>query len=1007
MAVNELWSMHEAAILLDGLLRYRANRMTRKEAIALVSHQLRIMALNRGQAIDDTYRNENGITFQMSSMESAWAGHTLMKPATQLFREMVRIYQNDRGRYQKTLEEARTLIRSREKANEEAFRKWLSSKVRLLQFSEFYEALSEIDKKAKECKLVDSSLYEGLDKVTIEKLVKRLRDDPRLRFEKRQLNIVSTALGYLMQYVNGVPAGAIRPAATDSVKKDADSKGVIEKAQAKVYYDDVQTKKAVARPSIPKTLSVNFDNISIKDTAVPCSLTYFGDVKEETNWEDTYIDACKLLSEDYPYDFCRLKNKGINGNDKLWLVDIYSIYKIKTPKAVGDDYYVETNCSVTDMLRNLKWLLDECRIDHENLEITYTESSNSIDQNGAENEPTKPTVLPVADKGITTVPQKEGFVNAYPKVAQEKGMDIIAELKARNIEFIDKREKGGCLWIIGGKELKDFVTYCSQNGVSFTYCRVGSNSSGFRSSWYTKTKTSGAVDLQDTKNATDLTVAKSQTEEQQRGVKIALNDSPSFTAAAPLNDILSKYFPKGYRLGSSIDFKRFGKYYKDDTGKDLNWTQQQFEMRMHKLGIVYKDKVFAPQAMLSTEKKKKILSYIDDSFAKGNTAIYYDALFQKFNVELLGEVIYDAEMLRAYLEHYLKNRYHIGAKFIAKNASAVPDPVAEVRRCLKNHGTTMSVNALCNRLSHLSPKNIKLILDFNGEFICNIKGSKSEYFHADCLDLSKAELDSIADIIDQAIKEHHFISGNELYDALNSKYPHFFEKNADISMLGWRNALKYKLEDRFSFKGNIISKANTQLTMSDVFAEYGKKRSHFSFDELKQYAESLQTVIYFDQLYENTLRISQKEFVQKSDVHFPVTDIDAVLERYCSGRYIPLAAIKSFAGFPDAAYPWNKFLLEQYVAFFSAKFRLVHYTFNEKVAVGAIVRKDSSIDTFDALVTDVLAHGPVPLEKDKALDHLVEEGYLARRSYSKIDELLIEARALRNKTMAINNKKGN
>lgn len=92
----------------------------------------------------------------------------------------------------------------------------------------------------------------------------------------------------------------------------------------------------------------------------------------------------------------------------------------------------------------------------------------------------------------------------------------------------------------------------------------------------------------------------------------------------------------------------------------------------------------------------------------------------------------------------------------------------------------------------------------NGEFVRNSKG---EYFHADSLELTEEELENIAAIIDSTIEEHEFISGNELYDAIRTKYPYTFEKNAGFSVIGWRDALKYKFGARFSFVGNIVSRS--------------------------------------------------------------------------------------------------------------------------------------------------------------------------------------------------------
>ena len=45
-------------------------------------------------------RNVNGISFQMASMESAYRGETIMKPATRLFKEIVDLYRNNRNEYE-------------------------------------------------------------------------------------------------------------------------------------------------------------------------------------------------------------------------------------------------------------------------------------------------------------------------------------------------------------------------------------------------------------------------------------------------------------------------------------------------------------------------------------------------------------------------------------------------------------------------------------------------------------------------------------------------------------------------------------------------------------------------------------------------------------------------------------------------------------------------------------------------------------------------------------------
>ena len=78
------WDKYEAAILLEGILASMKGELTRSDAVKAVSHDLRAMAVHRGIEIDAVYRNTNGISFQMKSMESAYLGRTVFKPATRL-----------------------------------------------------------------------------------------------------------------------------------------------------------------------------------------------------------------------------------------------------------------------------------------------------------------------------------------------------------------------------------------------------------------------------------------------------------------------------------------------------------------------------------------------------------------------------------------------------------------------------------------------------------------------------------------------------------------------------------------------------------------------------------------------------------------------------------------------------------------------------------------------------------------------------------------------------------
>jgi hypothetical protein len=63
-------------VLLEAYIRVSEGGQNRKNAISEVSKKLRKMAENQEEIIDEIFRNNAGIIFQVQSMESAYFGHS-------------------------------------------------------------------------------------------------------------------------------------------------------------------------------------------------------------------------------------------------------------------------------------------------------------------------------------------------------------------------------------------------------------------------------------------------------------------------------------------------------------------------------------------------------------------------------------------------------------------------------------------------------------------------------------------------------------------------------------------------------------------------------------------------------------------------------------------------------------------------------------------------------------------------------------------------------------------
>ena len=459
-------------------------------------------------------------------------------------------------------------------------------------------------------------------------------------------------------------------------------------------------------------------------------------------------------------------------------------------------------------------------------------------------------------------------------------------------------------------------------------------------------------------------------------------------------ELLDKFFQKGFRMESSLDMKRLRRFYQEQYGTELSDEDDLVCQDISSVTILHDGKAYLPDSMLSQEKKEKLLQYIEDKFSSGCDAIYYGALFSEFEEVLQGERIYTSEMLKTYLSYINKGNYVLQRSYLAKDYTVQMNPEDDIREYLKEAAGPVEVERLAAELSYIPEQKIKFALSTNNDFIWNATG---EYFYEDCVHFSNSELEWISQFILDGIEERDFVTGNELVEAVEAHFPDIKEMYQWITPVGMRNVIGYKLNDRFSFNGNIISKYGEDLSMAEVYAKYCRKHSRFTLDELNVLKQELGSTIYFDEIYANSLRISQNEFVSQDMAQFDVEATDEAIGRICTGQYMSLQEIRDFGTFPYAGYPWNEYLLEHFVANYSQKFMLLHIGYSANVCAGAIVKQASSFKDFNNLLVDILANSNIVLDEDSALEYLRQQGYIARRRYSDIGRIVTEAKVVRSK----------
>lgn len=470
---------------------------------------------------------------------------------------------------------------------------------------------------------------------------------------------------------------------------------------------------------------------------------------------------------------------------------------------------------------------------------------------------------------------------------------------------------------------------------------------------------------------------------------------PSVPDLKAYAQVLYRVFPGGYRLGDRIDLIKFIRNYNaayPDKEKLKRDDANAIRSRILQSAIVYSGFAFSPDSMVSPATKGRLLDYIARAIER-HGVIYYSALYDEFieSIRCDDDHVQDAAMLRAYLAHECSDLYALGNDYIASGRSVAHDPVAEIEELMVGRGAPMDRDEIYAALPHISREAIDAALR-DDRFINSAKG---EYFAASIVDLDEGDIAEIKSVIDRAIGTSGYITADELLGAI----PEVIERFAHISRLGIRKAIAHTLAGSYSFNGNIISPRGRGISTREIFRNFAKAHERFTMDELSSLKNDLQTNYFFDEVYASAIRINEDEFISKGLITFDVAATDAAiadaLDIY-GGEYIPLSAIERFDSFPEFDYPWNTFLLEQYVAGCSAAFRLLHTEYAATRATGVIIRKTSKLTDYVEVVADALARSDVPLTKKDALNYLFNEGYITVRRYAAMTAALRKAGFIRN-----------
>lgn len=930
------WDIYETVILLEGYLETLQGIQSKSQIIKRISADLRRMAVNRGVEIDDVYRNENGVSYQIQSMDSAFKGQKVYVPATKLFTDAVALYRTDNEGYQKILGEAKGMITVK-KNSREAFLAWAKSAFSAQRCKWLEENILKMERFAVAAKMISGSIFDVTDTAELEAVYRASCKNKlfQIRHRKFVKNINEDFKEYI-KYCSLKPD--IREPASDS------------KAPT------VSPETASANVKIGSFV-VNFDAEESMAYTKPTSVSLFGKkLLRPSVWKDVYVCVIAALYEKHPDIFNSMQS--FPGSRRIEFAKPQDADRMLSPKLVSDSLCVETNFSATDFIKRLKTLLTMCEESHASLKITYEKRLDTAVIN-----------KPVADMPLPSTSETTfySYLQDVAKLAERSCAAYVSNIRSAE-RYAAEHNYTSCSLFSEDNEITlataselykdpDFIRYNEQQHNRFTAA-------------INKLLESIGADI------------------PQKAVASLGSDNKEIADSAEADSklvaVLKQHYEYGFKYDSIRELMRF-RQFADAMDIELTEDDESLKAAILACGTVIDDKVYCK----SDDMPKELQKIIDEVFASGACVIYYESLFEKEQEWMESRVITSADMLKEYLQKNIAGCSY-SKKFMVKgNRRSEKEAVTDELKRVWGDCPSNDVNDLGDRLPYIPLSNIWRVISGNDLFVLVSEG---KYLFIKRFVITPDEEEDILEFVESACEENGFASLSDV--PLGS----IEEENYELTQLAIYNAIYKKvLSGRYHLNGKILTKEKTDLDAVALLKQYIKGKDECTFDEVadkvveltggtnRQYA--------FQALYDDMVRVDKNRFVANRFVNFKIDEVDSILSGFISDNFRAIRDVTTFAMFPICGQSWNHYLLESYCYKYSKKYSLHVIHFNDKNA-GIIAEKYFN-KKYNEMLAIAIARTDVELVPEVIGQYLFNTGYMAKSKYAKLGEIAQRASELR------------
>jgi len=473
-------------------------------------------------------------------------------------------------------------------------------------------------------------------------------------------------------------------------------------------------------------------------------------------------------------------------------------------------------------------------------------------------------------------------------------------------------------------------------------------------------------------------------------VAYSFETTSQLTIPEMLKEILSTHFTNGFRVDSPIELLRFRCFAKEDFGDEIPMSDEQLRMSMLSCGTLFDGKIY----LVEKETVSRIQNKVNQAVLSGTKIIFYSSFYQKYKRWLYEENVVSDKMLKDMLEKLYPKYQHRATYFLPANGYYTGTKMSVIQsEILRIWGEDfiLSPDQLSQRLPYIPFSEIKTALSKSADFIWNTTGG---YTHTGKIEITDKESTAIKNFVADACTQDGYASISDVpLEEIGERY----DKLTPISI---QNAVfEIVLSDQYVKNNKILMRKGDVLDALTILKGYCKKLDRCTLQDLIEFGSDLtgssSRGLAMTAGSSVMVRIDKDQYVAEKYVHFDAKRVDDILDLFVTGEYLPLKGVITFAAFPFCGQAWNLFLLESYCRRFSERFRFMELNLNLKNA-GVIVRKSCGL-SYSQIMADAVAVSGIALEPESIKDFLYKKGYIGSRSFSSVDELLEQAKGIREK----------